>query len=210
MSIRALCALLFVASLTTKASGMADNEKYLDQARERAKTFEAELEPERLREAYMALENVRLVVENDPKVRYKLRAECLIEWLGLLRLLDRFLDPGFNPRDVPPRLIQPPPTKAGVIYPPGADPALIDDPKARSEYERAIQANQAKIESHRLQTHLSRLNETLFSRAADFIRSSYTASKRDQEEVRRAVEKHIENSRRKAALLERLDSRVPN
>ena len=206
MRARTLCAVLILAvAARIKAEAMTDNQKYLDEARKRVKAFEAELEPERLREAYMALENVRLVMEHDPKARARVRSECLVEWLNLLQLLDRFLDPNFNPRDVPPKLAQPPPTRSGVVYPAGADPNLIDDPTARAQYEKAIQANRAKIDRYRLQTHLSRLNESLPPRAEAFIRSSYTSAKGDQKELRNAIETIIKDQKRKERLLALLE-----
>jgi len=202
--------LVLAVSVLAKAGIMTRNEKYLEEARGRAKAFEVEQEPERLREAYLALENVALETEHDPKIRTRMRSECLVEWLSLLQLLDRFLDPNFDPREVPSKLVQPPPTKSGVMYPPGADPALIDDPKARAEYEKAVQANRARIERYRVQVHLNRLKEDLPQRAIAFIRSSYTSSQRDQEEVRNAVNKIIKNPGRKAGLLDLLHSRPSN
>ncbi len=201
--------LILAVAVITKAKSMTDNQKYLDEARQRVKAFEAELEPERLREAYMALENVVLVAEHDPKTRTRRRSECLSEWLRLLQLLDRFLDPNFNPRDVPPKLVQPPPTRGGVVYPPGADPALIDDPNARAKYEKDIEVNRAKANQYRLQTHFSRLNESLPPRAEAFIRSSYTSSKRDQEELRNAIDKIIKDPKRKADLSRLLEPHRP-
>lgn len=186
-----------------------ENEKYLKEAQTRVKEFEKESEPERLREAYMALENVVLEQEYDAKIRSRLRRECLTLWLEMVGILDRRIDPKFDPEDVPENLVQPPPTSKGVVYPPGADPALIDDPKAREEYEKAVAANNAKINNYRLQTHLKRLNEQIPPRAADFIENSYTASADDQKEVKAAIDRLIENQVRHAEFSKLLKSSKP-
>jgi len=188
---------------------MTENQKYLKETRERIKGFEKELEPERLREAYMALENVSLAKEHVPKTRAQLRTDTLSLWLGLLQILDHHLDPDFNPEDGPEELVQPPPTSGGVVLRPGADPALIDDPTARAEYEKAIAANRAKANNYRLQIHLGRLNERITPRAEEFIRNSYTTAPDDQEELKTAIEKTIEDPRRKARLLELLTPPQP-
>jgi len=190
---------------------MAENKKYLTanemclkEAQTLAKKFEAELEAERLREASLALERVNLSQEGDPASRARLRANSLSLWLHLIGLLDRFLDPKFNIEDVPGTAVQPPPTSGGVVYPPGADPALIDDPKARADYEKAIAANRAKADRYRLQVHLRRVNERIVSRAEGFIRNAYTSAPDDQKQLRTAIEKAIKDPQRKAGLLKLL------
>jgi hypothetical protein len=179
---------------------MTENEKCLKEAQKRVKEFETELEPERLREAYMSLENVVLAQENDVKIRTRLRDDCLTLWLEMIQILDKHLDPKFDPDDIPDNLVQPPPTSKGVVFPPGADPALIDDPKAREQYEKAVAANNAKINNYRLQTQLGRLNEQIPPRAEEFINSSYTSSETDQEELKNAIEKIIQKPERKVEL----------
>jgi hypothetical protein len=191
---------------TNKSMMTTENEKYLKEAQKRVKEFEKESEPERLREASMALENVVLEQEYDAKIRTRLRSECLNLWLEMVAILDRRLDPEFDPEDVPENLVQPPPTSKGVIYPPGADPALLDDPKAREEYEKAIAANNAKINNYRVQTHLKRLNDEIPPRAAEFITNSYTDSDADQKEVKAAIERLIENPARRVEFSKLLKS----
>lgn len=183
---------------------MKENQRYLDEARAHTKEFEADLEPERLREAAMALQNVILTRVHDPATRRQLRRESLSLWLYFLQLLDRFLDPKFNPDDVPGEGVQPPPTSGGVLYGPGADPALVDDPTARAEYEKAIAANRAKADRYRLQIHLRRLNGRIASQAEAFVRNSYTSDPGDQKELRAAIDEIIKDPHRKASLLKLL------
>src|SRR5207253_830012 len=106
--------------------------------------------------------------------------------------------------DVPTKLVQPPPTSEGVVYPPGADPDLIDDPKAREQYEKAIAANRAKIRNYRMQTYLGRLKEPIPLGAEVFIRHSYTLAASDQMELKTAIDKIIKDPRRKSDLLKLL------
>jgi hypothetical protein len=194
---------LVINVILTKAGPMKDNEKYLTEAQARVKEFEVELEPELLREAYMDLENV-ILLQADEQTHPLLRARSLSLWLHLLQLLDRFLDPKFNPDDVPQTGVQPPPTSKGIAYPAGADPALIDNPRARAEYEKAIAANRAKANHYRLQIILRRLNERIPPRAEAFIRNSYTSAPGDQEELRTAIEEIIKDPQRKGGLLKLL------
>jgi len=188
---------------------MTENEKYIKEARKKISAFEKENEAERLREASMALENVVLEQEYNVKIRHRLRRECLTLWLDSVRIIDHNLDPEFKADDIPPRLVQPPPTSDGTAYAPGADPALIDEPKARKEYEKARADNQAKIVKYRRQTQLRRLNERIPPRAEEFIRKSFTSFSNDQNELKTAVDAKIENPARKAEMLKLLAASKP-
>ena len=91
-----LLAISFLAILTvtcTRAveNPMNENQKYLKEAREHAKGFEDNLEPELLKQAYLALENVLVLEEDGPEIRGQLRTDSLYLWLDLIGLLDRFL-----------------------------------------------------------------------------------------------------------------------
>jgi hypothetical protein len=188
---------------------MTENEKFLKEAQSKIKAFESERESERLRESAMALENINLTKEYNPTIRKKLRAESLKLWLTLLQILDENLQSDFNPEDTPELIVQPPPNSDGTVRRPGTDPAKIDDPKTREEYEKAIVKNREKQENHRLQTQLLRLNERIPLRAEEFINSSYNSSATDQEELKSAIEKIIQKPERKAELLKSLKSSQP-
>ncbi|NTW91225.1 MAG: hypothetical protein HGA35_04775, partial [Erysipelotrichaceae bacterium] len=69
-------------------------------------------------------------------------------------MVDGFLDPDFNPDEVPARLVRPPPTSEGVIFPPGVDPARIQEPGARAQYEKDIAANNAEIAKYNMQIEI--------------------------------------------------------
>ncbi len=184
----------------TAAMTPTDNQRYLREAGAHLQEFTAQSEPERLREAYMALENVILADEPDPAVRARVRGDCLALWLRLLQIVDRLLDPRFDIEAVPEKNVQPPANADGVVYPPGADPARIDDPVARREYTDAIAANRRYSEHYRMQVQLQRVEERLAPLVEAFIRDSYTAAPADQQELRAAIEQHITHPPRKTAL----------
>ena len=179
---------------------MNENEKSLEEARAQAKDFEEGLDPGLLEEAYLSLRDVLLLEEEDSRIRGRLRMESLHLWLHLLALLDNLLDPDFDPDDVPPRAVEPPPTSDGVELRPGADPAKITDPKARAEYRKAIAAHAERTARYERQTDLRRLDEEITPLAEEFIQNFYTPASRDQEELKSAVDEVIKDPKRKAAL----------
>jgi hypothetical protein len=187
---------------------MTENKKHLKQAQELIKAFETEKEPERLNEASMSLENVNLAQEYDLTSRHQLRAECLALHLTLLQILDKYIDPKFNPDDVPSTVVQPH-LSDGRVLRPGVDPAKISDPQDRAEYEKAIAENRAKARNYSLQTELRRLNERIPPRAEEFIRNSYTSSADDQKELKTAIDEKIENEARRAELSKLLTASQP-
>lgn len=195
--------LVVILMLKVEKNPMTENLKYFQEAHALTKQFEDNPDPEFLKQAYQALENVLLLEEDDPDMRRQLRTDSLLLWLGLIALLDEHLDPDFNPDDVPQLSVQPPPTKEGMIYPPGADPALIDDPKARADYKQAINENQAKTNHYTFQVKLQRLDERITPRAKNFIRNFYTPAAADQEELNKAVNDVIKNAQRKSSVLEK-------
>jgi hypothetical protein len=188
-------------SINTMDKPMKNNEKNLSDAQSMFNRFATEREPDLLRDSYMTLDNVNLTLEGDESTRNQYRAKSLELWLQLLQLLDQLLDPNFNPDDEPVTLVTPPSTPGGVTYRPGVDPAKIDDPKARAEYEKAIAANRIKTQNYRLQVHLRRLDERLPSRAEAFMRSAFGTSQRDRDELRVAIAASKIGAKRKESLL---------
>lgn len=197
---------LFAGSASARYMKMiTDNEKRLANATELIRLFETEREPERLRESSIELENVDLRRVNDKKVREDQRGRCLALWLTLVRSVDRNLDPSYDPDDSPPLKVDPPPLKDGTKLWPGADPKLIDDPKAREEYEKAIVANRERQEKVLFQSQLHELDQPLFDKAIAFIRRNYAENERDSVKV--TIEKTIESESRKQLFDVALESR---
>lgn len=194
------------SAITVRCDPMTDNDKRLEKASELIKAFAKEKEPERLREAAIELENVDLRRIFKAKERIKLRSKVMDLWLTIIQTVDKNLDPAFDPNEVLPMKISPPPLKDGTQLPPGADPKLIDDPQARQEYEKAVKENRAKQENYLIQSQLTELNETLSAKFETFIRRDYGETDSDKKEVRDAVEGSIKNEERKQKLLRMLDN----
>jgi hypothetical protein len=198
--------ILLVATIAApeamRARQMTDNQNAFEAAGSLMVAFEKEQEPERLREAYMALENVMIAAEPDPAARAALRRRCLAAWLHLLALLDRFRDPKFRAEDVPEKLVSPPAGPGDVILRPGVDPAKIADAEQRRAYEAAIAANRAKAAHYREQIGLGYLEKEIPVRAEAFIRKFYTLASGDKEELRQTIEETTANRARKEQLLE--------
>jgi hypothetical protein len=190
--------------LFRKKQTMTENNKYLQQAAAAIKAFETEKEPERLREAYVALENVNIMGEHIIKVRNQVRKTCLYLWLDLLQILDHYRDPKFEPKDVPSKLVDPPKGPGGEVLRPGTNPASISDPKERAAYEKAIADNRKKIENYRLQVQFGRLNDRIVTAAELFIRTYCVSSEKDRGELRVAIDAAIKTEKQKSDLLKRL------
>ena len=180
-----------------------NNDKHLAHAAELIKAFETEREPEHLREASIELENVDLRRVYDKKLRSKQRLQCLELWLTIIQTIDKNIDAAFDPNDVPTLNVMPPPLKNGTQLWPGADPALIDDPKAREEYQKAIKANREKQERVLIQSQLRELNETIPDGAVKFINRYYPDAERS--EPRDAIKKIIESESRRELLLRSIE-----
>jgi lipoprotein-anchoring transpeptidase ErfK/SrfK len=161
--------------------------------------FEQKKEPLCLQAASDLLERIDLAKETDAMKRLALRRETLETWLALVALIDRNLDPNFNPQDLPSTGVAPP-RVGNVSYPPGADPKVIADPQARQRYEEALKQNTQKAENYRIQTWLKRFDESLSPKAERFVRMSYTTVPGDQREVTETVKKLIKNPQRASAL----------
>lgn len=174
---------------------MNDGQEYLDEARAHTAEFEQSRDPASLSEAFLELENAGAVaIGNGVPVTF--RREVLVQWLGLLRLLDESIDPDFDPDDMPGLTVDPPRSADGVAHRPGVAPARIKDPDARARYEAAIEANQEKARYYAAQTDLRRLDERMTSRIEAFIKRAYTDSPEDQTELRTALDAVLGGSER--------------
>gem|GEM_PF-6243370 len=180
---------------------MSENRKYVGEAKVLIAKFEHDMEPERLRKAYLLIKNVDLSKESHNRKLLWIRAECLSIWLKMIQLLDTYVDPKFNPDEVLETQVQPPPTSKGVVFPPGTDPNYIDDPKARNKYEKDIAVNQDKLKKYRIQIYLRQLNDSISNGAKEFILGSFNSSFSEQMEIKLAIDRIIENNVRKEDLL---------
>lgn len=193
--------------VTNEAKMTNSNQQHLKEANTEIRAFQTDLETERLRRASISLDSISIPLEPNPKLRTQLRLNSLQAWLQLNELIQTHLDPLFNPKDLPEVSVQPPPTSAGVIYPPGADPNVIDDPNKRAAYVNAIAAGRAKADRYRLQTDLHRFGPYAEQRMEAFVHSSYSATKADESDFQSAVNKMVTDPTRKKHLLSLLSTK---
>ncbi len=180
---------------------MSQNEQHIRTAIERMRSFEADLEADRLQKAAEALDDVVLSAESDAAKRKALRRQVLSSWMRVVALLDAHLDADFDPNDVPAKSVMPPELDDGSQLRPGAPPEAIPDAEKRAAYEKEIADHRVRVRRYRLQLQLSRFAERLPARAQAFIRGAYAASPDDRAEVTAAIEAEIARDERREALL---------
>lgn len=79
--------------------------------------------------------------------------------LHFFLLLDSYMDPLWNPNDVPARGV-PPPLSHGVIFSSGeVDPESIPDPEMREQYVQALKASKDAFRWYGIQAQLRRIDE---------------------------------------------------
>ncbi|WP_148040978.1 hypothetical protein [Montanilutibacter psychrotolerans] len=179
---------------------MTDNENYLLAAQLRAGEFRTSRDPELLVLAYRAISQVVPSDESAPDTKAAIQTKALHAWLGLLDLVDRNIDPNFDPNQRVFRQVSPP-EQGDVVLMPGADPSLITDPVARKKYEEDIAANDEKLANIRRQTILRRIESDLAEGAVGAICSHYRAM-RSKDALRNAVNELISAPERKTTLLD--------
>ena len=181
------------------------NTQYIAEAKSKIERYEKDREPEHLRQAALALQNVDLKAETEWLLKAQTRLTCLTYWVTILQLLDYNLEPDFDPNEIIPMNVIPPHDNSIERLPSGADPKLIKDPKARADYEQKIEANRLKQQIFRAQTQLHRLKDYLPACAKRFIAANYTSIEIDRLELNAAIEKHIKIAERKAELLKLIE-----
>jgi hypothetical protein len=209
MRLRSAVALGVAIAALAQAGAGSDGErtlkrKHMSETTARAAAqlaeFEQKKNPQSLQAAADLLEGVDLDKEPDATKRLTLRRETLETWLKLIALIDKNLDPGFDPDDVPSVSVTPPPSAAGVAYPSGIAPADIPDPEVRRQYEGMRKQNQDKAQRYNLQDKLRRLDKKLTPKSERFVRLFYTTVTGDQRELSELVGNLIPNQDRAAAL----------
>jgi hypothetical protein len=180
---------------------MNENQTCLDRAEELTNRFEKTNAPEFLEEAYESLENVLVMEEKNPDMRKKLRMSALELWIRLVGILDRLIDPAFDPDDVPSRTVVPPVDSDGTAYMPGCAPEKIKDPAVRAVYMKSIAENREKIGNYVLQVELRRLDEQISPGAADYIRKFVTNTPADKNALKHFADKYVAGAAKRDALL---------
>lgn len=154
-------------------------------------------DPQRLQDEADRLMGIVLPASGDAKYPAARKA-ALDGWLSLFAALYAAIDPRFDPESPPLMKVEAPPV-GGVKFPPGIDPSAIKDPAARAEYTQKIAENERKIRDYNLQIKLRRLEEKLRPRLRAFVDDAYPAPE-DKPEVNEAIQSHIPDATRAAAL----------
>ena len=172
----------------SEVSAMSANMKYVDETQALIAAFEKDSNPDTLLAALHTLNNVVPAIEVTAAARRHVRREALGTWLVLFDTVTQRIDHKFNPNDLPELTVQPPPTAGGIVYPPGADPALIDDPAARIKYEKEIAESRRKAEAYRLQTSLRKADGRIRKQLVAFVSASYEQTEDDQKDLVNTIE----------------------
>ena len=183
---------------------MSKNQSYIQETSALIKQYDAEKEPERLREAYLKLQAVDLQEERKAPARVQTRIAAMALWIRLLNIMDESMLPEFIPGKGISIQAEPFTASDGETYPSDTDPSTIKDPLARAEYEKAMAGHQKALETYRLQVYLSRYNEQITAAAKRFILISYAPVAADQRELTAALSHGIKQAARKEDFLKLL------
>ncbi len=160
------------------------------------KTFEGDKDPHALEQA------AELVVARqvDKALEPRERREHLTRlWFSVLNHLDRHRDPNFNYDDVP-ELSVAPPLGPGMPSISGMDPQSVTDPVLRRDYEEAIERNRQKAERYRFQKQLQKVDRRFSRQLEAYLRSAYSQSPADVQELSHSIENQVESAKRKNEL----------
>jgi hypothetical protein len=190
-----------VMLLPCKGGTMNENQMYCSKAEERTNAFEKNNDPTLLGEAYESLENVLIMEEKNPDIRKELRISSLRLWMRLVGILDRLIDPQFDPENVPKRFVDPPVDSGEIVHKPGCSPEKIKDPVLRDKYTKAIAENNRKTDEYNLQIELRRLEEQISPHAIEFIRKFITNTPDDKSALQHYVGLYVKNTAKRESLL---------
>lgn len=148
------------------------------QVTEKFAAFEKEQDPTLVHEALNLIE----AAERDmPAGDAAARKQALSRRLRFFAALDRYIDPMWDPEDIPVKGVAPP-LSHGPVYGSGeVDPATIPDPAVRAEYERALKASKDYEKRYDVQLQLRRIDERAMRFVERFLAERYTNSEDRQE-----------------------------
>ena len=172
-------------------------------AQQSLEEFERTHSLEALTNAVRALEGIEKT-EPSKAPPLDVRSRGALAWITLFRHIDQYLDPNFDPNDVPSVNVIPPATSKGVKYPSGVDPNAISDAKARAKYTGLLNQNRAKSEQYNFQHQLRRVNERALEGFHEYAKHSFSSIRADSAEFRRILDGAPLGTARKKQLAEQL------
>jgi len=124
----------------------------------------------------------------DEKAWRALRGQKARLWLAAWRRVNAEIDPSFNFDDRPYINV---PTPAGSGVPSGSVPESIKDVKLRTEYERAIAENSAKIQRYNDQHYLKQNAPRFFTEVERYLVSAYSRSPVDLPQLNALLTEYV-------------------
>jgi hypothetical protein len=131
---------------------------------------------------YQALDTVEAAQRGTNPGDTRARRRALVLSLHFLALLDREIDPAWNPNDDPVKGVPPPVPGVPVRGTGEIDPASIPDPTMRARYEQQLKANKDYFKYHSVQFQLRRIDERATDFLKRFVNRCYTGQSKDREE----------------------------
>jgi hypothetical protein len=196
-----------VVSVLAALAAMGSEEKsmaeHIQVAQKRLEEFERTHSLEALSNAVQALEGIEKT-EPSQAPPLEVRSRGALAWITLFRHIDQYLDPNFDPNDLPSVNVIPPATSRGVRYPSGVDPSAISDAKARTKYSELLNQNRAKLEQYNYQHHLRRVNERALEGFHEYAKHFFSHSRADLAELRRILDGAPLGTARKKQLAKRM------
>ncbi|KIO49067.1 hypothetical protein [Nitrosospira sp. NpAV] len=164
---------------------------------EKLVAFEIEQDPALVHESLDMIE----AAERDVSIGdITARKQALAQRLRFFAVLDRNIDPMWNPEDKPVKGAAPP-RSHGAVYGSGeVDPATIADPAMRAEYERALQASKDYGRRYDVQFQLRRIDERAMRFVERFLAERYSESPTDRQELEELLSAAPINDARKKQL----------
>lgn len=164
---------------------------------EKLAAFETEQDPTLVHESLDMIEAAERGVSTGDITA---RKQALAQRLHFFAVLDRNIDPMWNPEDKPVKGAAPP-LSHGAVYGSGeVDPATIADPAVRAEYERALQASKDYGKRYDVQFQLRRVDERAMRFVERFLAERYSESQADRQELEELLSAAPINDSRKKQL----------
>lgn len=192
-----------LAALAAMGSEEKSMPEHIKVAQQRLEEFKRTRSVESLSNAVHALEGIEKT-EPSQAPPLDVRSRGALAWITVFRHIDQYLDPNFDPNDVPSINVVPPATSKGVKYPSGVDPSAISDPKARAKYSDLLKENRAKSEQYSFQHQLRRVNERALEGFHEYAKHFFASSRADSAELRRILDGAPLGTARKKQLAERM------
>jgi hypothetical protein len=150
---------------------------------------------------YEILDSIEAAESAMPQGDVAARKLAVSRRLRFFAALDHNIDPSWNPKDVPPHGVPPPPGWHGMVYSSGeVDPEKIPDAEVRAKYVEALKANKAAQQHYSVQLQLRRIDERAMRFFERFLIDRYSNTEQDLQEFEGLLAASPVNEMRKQRL----------